>query len=139
MHAPLRTAICAVIIEHENLLIVENEGRWILPGGKPEHNESDITCMRREVIEELSGTRLRPAYGKSTFEFYKSIVGITPNKGDLLRAKLYFAELDGNLGSPSAEITRVKWMDKTDYNLRTNVLTDITDKIVKSLIEDRYL
>jgi ADP-ribose pyrophosphatase YjhB (NUDIX family) len=54
----LRTAINAVIIEDGKILLVRKRQTWILPGGKPGINESDLECLCREIREELSGTQL---------------------------------------------------------------------------------
>lgn len=125
----MRVAISAVIIKDKKLLLVKKRKTWILPGGKPEESETDLECLRREIDEELSGTKL------SNIKYYNSFKGRTPHKGDILRAKAYFADIDGQLHLSSKEITDSQWVDDfLKYNL-----SNITMKIVNSLKKDKYL
>ena len=125
----MRTAINAAIIKDYSILLVRKKQTWILPGGKPLPEESDIECLCREIKEELSGTELE------NIRYYKEFEGITPHRGDVLRAKVYFADIKGNLYRPSAEIEEHSWAkDPLSYSL-----SDITFKIINSLIEEGYL
>jgi len=125
----MRLAINAAIIKERKILLVKKKEIWILPGGKPELEESDLECLCREVREELSGTELK------NIKYYKEFEGITPYKRDLLKAKVYFAEINGSLGLPAAEISAYAWVNDTNsYNL-----SDITTKIIDSLQKDQYL
>lgn len=127
----MRTAINAVIIQDSKLLLVRKGLTWILPGGKPEIGETDLECLSREINEELSGTKIK------TTLFYNQFEGRTPHKQDTLRAKVYFAEIDGQLYSvrEGDSISESRWIsDFSKYNL-----SDITSKIVNSLQKDGYL
>jgi len=128
----MRTAINAVIIEQGKLLILREKKTWILPGGKPETTDlNDISCLCREVDEELSGTKLQDII------YYKDFSGITPHKGDILISKVYFANIEGKLYSvrEGDSILEAKWTNNFfQYNL-----SDITSKIIKSLKQDNYL
>ena len=125
----MRTAIGAAIIEDNQILLVKKKKSWILPGGKPEPKESDIECLCREVEEELSGTRLK------NFQYYNDFEGRTPHTGDILRAKVYFADIKGELYNSNAEINERKWISNPgEYNV-----SDITSKIIDSLTRDGYL
>ena len=126
----MNTAICAAVIQYGQLLIVEKKNIWILPGGKPKLGENDFSCLRREVAEELSGTKIVVG------NYYKFFKGITPHKKDELVAKVYFASLDGLLGNPSNEINSFAWMrydEKSRY-----ALSLITSDIVEALHSDKY-
>jgi len=125
----MRTAIGVAIIEDGKILLVRKRQSWILPGGKPEPNESDIECLCREVDEELSGTQL------DNIRYYGDFEGRTPHTGDILRAKVYFANIKEELCQPAAEIAEYDWVgNPNQYNL-----SDITSKIVDSLTRDEYL
>ena len=127
----MRTAINAAIIQDNKLLLVRKKLTWILPGGKPEMGENDLECLCREIDEELSGTQIKDIY------FYNQFEGKTPHKGDVLRAKVYFANIDGQLYSvrDGDSISEVQWVnDFSKYNL-----SDITSKIVNSLQQDKYI
>ncbi|MBI2508140.1 NUDIX domain-containing protein [Candidatus Woesearchaeota archaeon] len=125
----MREAICAAIIKKEKVLVVRKEQAWILPGGKPNSGESDIECLCREVREELSGMELE------NFRFYNRFEGIAPHKGDLLQARVYFADTKVSNYTPSSEIDDVGWANRIEqYNF-----SDITKKIIKSLYDGGYL
>lgn len=130
----MRTAICAAVIsEKKEILLVKKKQVWILPGGKLEPDESDLECLCREVSEEIPGTILKD------FRFYNEFEGNTPHSKTLIKARIYFANLkpyvNGNLKRPAAEISAVEYAG----NLEQYNLSDITRKIVDSLIKDKYL
>ncbi len=74
----MRTAINAIFIKNNELLLVKKRKIWILPGGKPEIGENDLQCLCREIDEELSGTKIK------NIKFYNKFEGKTPHKGDIL-------------------------------------------------------
>ena len=127
----MRVVVDAAIIKDGKLLLVRKRDSWILPGGKIEKGESDLECLSREVFEELSGTRI------CNNMFYGEFEGKTPHRGDTLKARVYFANIDGILyGVRNGDsISEARWVeDFDDYNL-----SDITSKIVSSLMEEGYL
>ncbi len=126
----MRTAICAAIIKDGKLLLVRKKQTWILPGGKPNPKERDLECLFREIgKEELPRTKL------CNIKHYKDFEGQTPHTGDILKAKVYFSEINGRLYPPAREISKSEWVnDFSKYNL-----SDITTKIVNSLRQDKYL
>lgn len=97
----MRTAICAAIIDNDKILLVRKRQSWILPGGKPEPNESDIECLCREVSEELSGTQL------DNIRYYGAFEGVTLHKGDNLIAKVYLQTLKKSFASPLRKSTHM--------------------------------
>ena len=127
----MRKAINAVVIQDKKLLIVKKKDKWILPGGKPEGNESDLECLAREVDEELSGTKLKNHVS------YGEFIGQTPNAGDQLKAIVYLADIDGELYGvrKGDSVSESAWVnDFSQYPL-----SDITQKIVDSLKETGYI
>lgn len=124
----MRKAIGAAVIDSGRILLVRKGSHWILPGGKPEGNESDLECLAREVGEELSGTKLKD------IKFYGTFEGITPHKGDLLTAEVYFAQIDGHLNPvrPGDTIKESCWVSREDAEGKY-LLSDITKKVVDSL------
>ena len=127
----MRTAISAAIIQNQKLLLVRKKETWILPGGKPEIGETDLECLCREVDEELSGTKL------NNIQYYSHFDGQTPHKMDILRAKVYFASIEGQVYQvrDGDSISEVTWTN----NFSQYRLSDITSKIVDSLTQDKYL
>ena len=125
----MRVAIGAAIIRDGGILLVKKKQSWILPGGKPEFGEDDISCLCREVREELSGTEVE------VIRFYKGFEGMAPHKGDKILAKVYFADIKGELHRHSAEIDAAEWVKNT----KKYSLSDVTSKILASLQKDGYL
>jgi len=129
----MRVAIFAAIIKEDCILLVRKKKAWILPGGKPNRDEDDILCLLREAQEELPGAEL------VIRKFYKSIKGRTPHTCDILQAKVYFADIDGDV-YPGAEVNTAAWVrikDTGEFELQG--LSDLTEKIINSLCEDGYL
>jgi len=68
-------------------------------------------------------------------KYYGEFEGITPHEGDILKTKVYFADIKGQLGQPAMEIAEYDWISNVnEYNL-----SDITSKILDSLTKDGYL
>ena len=93
--------------------------------------KKDLKCLRREIGEELSGTKIKD------IQFYNQFEGITPHKGDILRARVYFANIEGQLYSvrEGDSISKAKWI--SDFSECR--LSDINSRIVGSLQQDKYL
>jgi len=82
--------------------LLRKKESWLLPGGKPKLNESDIACLVREVEEELSGTELE------NIAYYGEFIGKT-HIGEEFKTKVYLANVKGELKESSAEISEYKW------------------------------
>lgn len=127
----MRVAISAVVIRAGSILLVKKVKKvesWILPGGKPEVGESDKDCLNREVREELPGFRL------SNVRHFRNIEGVTPNTGDVIRCRVYFADGEGDI-TPAAEISGAEWVVNPD----SKNLSDLTKNIVVALREGGHL
>lgn len=124
----MRKVICAAIIQRSKILLVRKKKTWILPGGKPEENEDDLSCLVREFSQELPRLKL------SNVRQYKAIPGIAPHKGDKILAIIYLADASGEI-TPSAEINASVWSD----NPNELNLSDATRETIASLRQDGYL
>jgi 8-oxo-dGTP diphosphatase len=93
--------------ERGRLLVVRKRGgrTFILPGGKPEGDESDLSCLARELLEEL-GVHMRgaPAY----LGTFGAPAADMPGSCVMLRA--YRADIHGD-PRPLAEIEEMRWID----------------------------
>lgn len=127
----MRKTIGAVIIEDKKLLLVKKRNYWILPGGKLEEGETDLECLCREMEEELSGTKI----DTQLYSYFNDFEGIAPHRKDEIYTKVYFIDIAGELGKPSNEISDAKFInDFENYNI-----SDVTNKVIKSLNEGEYL
>jgi len=125
----MKTVINSIVIEENKLLLVKKKETWILPGGKIEVGENDLECLSREISEELSNTKIKDV------NFYKEFSGITPHSKKMIRAKTYFAKIDGELHNSSQEISDVRYVS----NFKDYKISNITKNIIDSLIQDKYL
>jgi len=125
----MRRAVNLIVIQKKRILLVRKGEVWILPGGKPEKDECDSECLKREMREEL------PRLKYFVNSYYGTFIGKTPHKKDYLEAAVYIGGLENNLMESSAEITDARFVD----NFKKYNISDITKKIINSLIERGYL
>lgn len=126
----MRTAIGALCVRANRVLLLRKRDTWILPGGKPEAGEDDLSCLMRENSEEL------PRAIFIIGAFYAEFTGITPHSQTELRAKVYLAEVRGSL-TPSAEISDAQFFSRNDFS--DLEISDITKKILDSALETGHL
>ncbi len=124
----VRKAIGLVALKNQAILLVEKRDIWILPGGKPEGEETDTQCLIREIGEELPGLQL------ANIRFYDELLGQAPHRGDIISVHAYFADIQGDI-RPAAEITNAAWVSE----FSKYPLADITKKIIAILKRDGYL
>ncbi|MBI1198078.1 MAG: NUDIX domain-containing protein [Phenylobacterium sp.] len=88
------------------ILTVRKRGarRFMLPGGKREPGEDDLTALARELSEEL-GVRLVAAEPFGRFE-----AEAANEPGARVRSSVYQAEIDGDIAA-AAEIEDLRWID----------------------------
>jgi len=125
------------IVEHSanGLLFIFRRGKWDLPKGKMELNESPELCATREIEEETGVNNLQKI-GKltDTFHFYEE-------KGKMI-LKIshwyYFkTNFEGNLIPQIEEdITAIKWFDIKDLNTPLEnsfqAIKDVTEVFLKT-------
>ena len=123
----MRIAYHGIIIQKRRILMLDKRGSYILPGGKPKEGESPKDCIKREIEEELSKTKVRVG------DYYDDFEGLTPHSKRHLVSKTYFCYVDGKVGEPSAEISSkvfINSRDKDNFNL-----LEISKKTLDSLID----
>ena len=65
--------ICGIVIKDREVLVAQRSFymkmplKWEFPGGKKDENESDISCLEREIFEELN---IRIAVGRKFHTSY---------------------------------------------------------------------
>ncbi len=99
-------------------LLVQRDGRillcrkkqgiplLILPGGKPELNETPLQCLEREITEEL-GVSIKQA------EPFGEYSDRAAGEDALVHIELYIGELDGE-PSAQGEIAELMWWGPND-------------------------
>jgi len=99
--------VAAVIRDGEGrLLTVRKAGTnaFMLPGGKREPGEDDVTALSRELTEEL-GCRL---IGSQPLGVFDAAAANEP--GLQVRGAIYLAEVTGDVAA-KAEIAELLWID----------------------------
>jgi 8-oxo-dGTP diphosphatase len=102
---------------------------FILPGGKPEGDESDLATLVREVAEEL-GCEVQNASLSGTFS--DKAAGVSDA---VVVVRLYTADLVGE-PLPQAEIEELQWVDlrkKTSLKLAPSISNQIIPHLRKTL------
>lgn len=119
--------VCAAILRHGHLLCVRKQGTrlFMLPGGKPEPAEDDMTALRREVSEELDcGLR------DGSIRLLGRYAAPAANEaGHTVRASIYRADLSAE-PQPRAEIAEARWIDIHDGR---------GDDLLAPLLRDRLI
>ena len=88
------------------LLTVRKRGttRFMLPGGKRDRDEDDLSALARELAEEL-GVRMVSAEWLGSFE-----APAANEPGAIVRSRAYRVEIAGTI-SCRAEIEALSWVD----------------------------
>jgi 8-oxo-dGTP diphosphatase len=115
-----------VVVQDGCLLLVRKRDSdcLILPGGKPERGEDDLTALSREIDEELGCTvDLQRVRYLGTFR--DRVAGIADTE---VVVKLYAGILVGN-PVPRAEIEQLIW-----FNPRTDTTTELAPSLTNSIV-----
>ena len=106
------------VVREGRLLVARKRGldAYILPGGKPEGNETDIQTLSREIREEL-GCEIEHAVFRGVF---KDVAAGATESAVVVR--LYSAKLVGD-PRPCSEIEELAWIDirKPDLKLAPSI------------------
>src|SRR5579884_1393599 len=114
----------ALIIRNRKLLLVtdENAEFYWTPGGRLEEGEDYLTCLNRELEEEL-GIRA------------KSIKQYKDMKHEVVDARYFLVETEDEL-KPGHEVTDIHWYSKDDFeNGKLKVSPRISEQVFPSLIK----
>ncbi|MGE5540771.1 MAG: NUDIX hydrolase [Bacillota bacterium] len=126
----MRIAINALCIRANQVLLLRKKETWILPGGKPEPGEYDFSCLIREQQEEM------PHAAIDLGELYGEFTGTTPHSGTALTARVYFADILGDI-TPAREIAEARFFSRNE--LPGLHISDITRKILDHAVDTGHL
>lgn len=118
----------------EHLLVVKKKGGslYILPGGKPEPGEDDLTALAREVDEEL-GCGL----DGDTVEFLGSFSDTAADlQNTTVTVRLYAARLVGT-PIPMSEIETLKWFSPSEDSI-SSLAPSLQNKIIPFLFRESH-
>jgi hypothetical protein len=120
--------------EKEALLMIFRMGKWDLPKGKIEKDESPETAALREVEEETGMSSLRIIEDLDpTFHIYYV------NNEKFLKTTFWYKMdcLDHRMPTPQIEegITTVKWLDKVGVNEAINNTYDSLKGLLEQYLE----
>jgi 8-oxo-dGTP diphosphatase len=103
-------------IRDGHLLVVRELGTslFILPGGRPEPGEDDLTALNREIYEELGAGIVT-----NRLEFLGAFSDVAANDQDkIVTVRLYLGRLEEPIQA-LGEIEEIKWFDpvRDDYEI----------------------
>jgi len=114
------------VVQDGCLLLVRKRGSYcyILPGGKPERGEDDLTALTREIHEEL-GCAFAPERIRYLGVFRDRAAGLADTE---VVVKLYVGTLVGD-PIPQAEIEQLIW-----FNPRSDTKTKLAPSLINSIV-----
>ena len=126
-HASL-VVVAAAIVADRGLLLVSKQAApdvFFLPGGKPEHGETEAACLSREIAEELDAS-------VETSRLFAVVSGVAALEGMPLEMTVYLTTLDGEPRAAS-EIAALMWF--SPRRPFTGVLAPaVADSVVPALV-----
>ena len=130
--------IGAAVIRNGKLLITKpySKDMFIILGGKPEGNESDVDCLRREIMEEV-----RVKINETPKFYFASPIEPAAGRPELtVQIKIYLVELEGEPKPTVNDIEKVHWISKKEFEQGNFHLGSILrDYLIPKLIKDSFL
>jgi ADP-ribose pyrophosphatase YjhB (NUDIX family) len=101
----------AAFVEGRILMVRErSDGRWTLPGGWADVNQSAAECVRREIAEE-SGFETRVLKLAAVWDYRRQ--GHRPHHHASIYKLFFLCEITGGQPRPSIETTEVAFFERT--------------------------
>jgi ADP-ribose pyrophosphatase YjhB (NUDIX family) len=102
----------AAFVEGRVLMVRElSDGRWTLPGGWADVNQSAAECVAREITEE-SGFKADVRKLAAVYDYQKS--GHPPRHIDSIYKMFFICEITGGMARPSDETSEVAFFSRDD-------------------------
>lgn len=103
-----------ILNENKELLLFKNKGKdiWTCPGGKIEKGESDVECLRREMIEE---SQIKVVKAEYLCETDIEIAAGSTDKEIVLKFYL-INDYDGDLTiNPEDSVEFMDWISRDEF------------------------
>lgn len=110
----------------------KSKNKLYFPGGKRENNESDLECIKREILEELN-VHILEGTAKFFGSFEAQADGHEP--GVLVRMVCYFSDFSGTLKA-SNEVESFEWIKYEDRYRTSAVDILILEELKKQRLID---
>lgn len=128
-HHPEIDKVALILLSDSKILTARSSGKdkFYIPGGKRNPGESDLQCLSRETMEELSvSLDTASIHYMGTF---KAQANGKPS-GVLVKMTCYYARHLGTL-KPASEIAEIRWLAHKDKNFVSYVDLLIFDYLKK--------
>jgi ADP-ribose pyrophosphatase YjhB (NUDIX family) len=129
----LFTNISLILVRDNKLLVCrpKNLPWYTLPGGQPREREDHLTCLQREVEEEIGAV-----INLDHIQYLGVIRGRAVGVEGIVDVHLYYGSIEGE-PQPQTEIEEIDWVGK--YHDHAALSHIVRNRIVPHLIDLRLL
>ena len=117
--------IGAIILKNKKILVAKKKNKFIIPGGRVEEGEDDLTCLKRELLEELKVDLITSEY----FGRYEHDAALDP--GMKIKMRVYFVKIAGE-PIASSEISEIAFVN-SHHNLKMGSI--VTEEVIPELVK----
>ena len=125
----MKTVIIMVAIQDGAILLVLKKDTWMLPGGEPVGNETDLECLKRKIDEML------PDASAKIGECYDDFESTIPHRNETVCVTVFLGRIDGDITPGAEEISDARFFTRDE--LAEISTSEITRNIIASLIDDK--
>lgn len=109
---------CAIIMFEDKILVTQRSEamklplKWEFPGGKIEPSESEIDCVKREILEEINiKIEVLQRLSKSTFDYGAFQINLIPFIANYLSGDIKLAEHKEYRLLDISELNNLDWAE----------------------------
>lgn len=123
--------------ELDEILMIYRRGKWDLPKGKLDKNETVETCALREVSEEtgITNIRLGKLIGKTYHEYFDTWL-----QKDVIKEtfwfEMYITESANLIPQAEEDIEKVEWVSKTKIKTKLENSYKNIEEIITIFLEE---
>ena len=126
-----------VVDQNNRILLVRKDNytsKLLMPGGQIEEGENDLSCLNREISEELGEVSISNPILIDTYE--DKAASDDPNRKGIVSIKLFSGNINGE-PKPLSEIIELIWFSPQSNQEELSPI--IKNKILPDLIEKEIL